>query len=102
MGRALSARHGKAESRCSFLSRRRFLAHFGIILAASQNQLRSSDMDDHHRKCHCGAIYRRSHAMAPTREMSSFECSVCGTTLESWNTTWVPNYRLVKVTEPTG
>jgi hypothetical protein len=57
-------------------------------------------MDDHHRKCRCGAIYRRSHAMAPTREMSSFECAVCGTTLESWNTTWVPNYRLVKVTEP--
>lgn len=59
-------------------------------------------MDDHHRKCQCGAIYRRSHAMAPTREMSSFECSVCGATLESWNTTWVPNYRLVKVTEPAG
>jgi hypothetical protein len=59
-------------------------------------------MDDHHRKCHCGAIYRRSHAMAASREMSSFECSLCGTTLESWNTTWVPNYRLVKVSEPTG
>ena len=47
-------------------------------------------------------MYRRSHAMAPSREMSSFECSLCGATLESWNTTWVPSYRLVKVVEPTG
>jgi hypothetical protein len=92
----------KPQSRRSFLPRRRFLAHFRIILARSQKQLRSSGMDDHHRKCQCGAIYRRSHAMAPTREMSSFECSVCGATLESWNTTWVPNYRLVNVTEPAG
>jgi hypothetical protein len=92
----------KPEARRWFLPRRRFLANFRIILAPSQNQLRSSDMDDHHRKCQCGAIYRRSHAMAPTREMSSFECSLCGVTLESWNTAWVPNYRLVNVTEPTG
>jgi hypothetical protein len=40
--------------------------------------------------------------MAPTREMSCFECSICGTSLESWNTAWVPDYRLVKVSEPAG
>jgi hypothetical protein len=33
--------------------------------------------------------------MASRREMSSFECSVCGATLESWNTAWVPTYRLI-------
>jgi hypothetical protein len=52
-------------------------------------------MDEQHRKCRCGAIYHRTHAMASRREMSSFECSVCGATLDSWNTAWVPTYRLV-------
>jgi hypothetical protein len=33
--------------------------------------------------------------MAPGRQISSFECSVCSVTMESWNTTWVPTYRLV-------
>jgi hypothetical protein len=35
--------------------------------------------------------------MATRREMSSFECSICGATLDSWNTAWVPAYRLVSV-----
>jgi hypothetical protein len=37
-------------------------------------------------------------AIAPTsaaREIASFECGVCGATLETWNTAWVPSYRLV-------
>jgi hypothetical protein len=33
--------------------------------------------------------------MAPSRELNSFECTHCGETLESWNTAWVPSYRLV-------
>ena len=33
--------------------------------------------------------------MAEGREISSFECVVCGTTLETWNTAWVPSYRLI-------
>jgi hypothetical protein len=33
--------------------------------------------------------------MAPSRQIASFECAVCGTTMESWNTAWVPAYRLV-------
>jgi hypothetical protein len=33
--------------------------------------------------------------MAPTRQISSFECSLCGVTMESWNTAWVPSYRLI-------
>jgi hypothetical protein len=30
-----------------------------------------------------------------SRKISSFECAVCGVTMESWNTAWVPAYRLV-------
>jgi hypothetical protein len=33
--------------------------------------------------------------MAPRREMDCFDCSVCGETLETWNTAWVPTYHLV-------
>jgi hypothetical protein len=33
--------------------------------------------------------------MAAGREISSFQCDVCGETLESWNTAWVPHYQLV-------
>jgi hypothetical protein len=58
-------------------------------------------MDNQHCKCPCGAIYHRTHAMAPRREMNSFECSVCDTTLETWNTAWVPTYRLIVGPVPT-
>jgi hypothetical protein len=51
--------------------------------------------DSHYRTCHCGAIYTRTEAMAPGRQIASFECSVCGATMESWNTAWVPTYRLI-------
>jgi hypothetical protein len=47
------------------------------------------------RNCRCGAIYHRSEAMAPSREIDSFECTVCGATLETWDTAWVPSYRLI-------
>jgi hypothetical protein len=52
-------------------------------------------MNDQQRKCPCGAIYRRTHVMAPRREVDSFECAVCGATLETWNSAWVPSYRLI-------
>jgi hypothetical protein len=48
-----------------------------------------------HRSCECGAVYRRTESMAKAREISSFECEVCGETLETWNTAWVPTYRLI-------
>jgi hypothetical protein len=51
------------------------------------------------RQCRCGAIYHRTEAMAPSREIDSFECTVCGATLEKWVTAWVPIYRLIA--EPT-
>jgi hypothetical protein len=51
------------------------------------------------RQCRCGAIYHRSEAMAPSREIDSFECTICGVTLETWDTAWVPSYRLVSAPE---
>jgi hypothetical protein len=33
--------------------------------------------------------------MAKTREFASFECSVCGATMETWHAAWVPLYRLI-------
>jgi hypothetical protein len=44
--------------------------------------------------------------MAKSREIASFECAVSSQTMESWNTTSVPSYRLVggpvRVPDPTG
>jgi hypothetical protein len=47
------------------------------------------------RQCRCGAIYHRTEAMAASREIDSFECTACGVTLETWDTAWVPTYRLI-------
>jgi hypothetical protein len=33
--------------------------------------------------------------MAKSRQIASFECAVCGETMESWNSAWVPSYRLI-------
>jgi hypothetical protein len=48
-----------------------------------------------HRACKCGAIYLRTESMARAREINSFECLVCGETMEHWNTAWVLSYRLI-------
>lgn len=40
-------------------------------------------------------VYRRTHSMAPARGIASFECSICGETLENSNSAWVPSYRLI-------
>jgi hypothetical protein len=52
-------------------------------------------MEQTHRTCICGAIYSRTEHMAKAREIASFECAVCDQTMETWNTAWVPTYRLV-------
>jgi hypothetical protein len=49
----------------------------------------------HHRSCKCGAVYDRSEHMVAEREISSFECAVCGATIENWNSAWVPRYRFI-------
>lgn len=51
--------------------------------------------ESHHRSCQCGAVYSRTEAMAPRRQIASFECSLCDTTLETWNTAWVPTYQFL-------
>jgi hypothetical protein len=38
-----------------------------------------------HRSCKCGAVYDRSEHITEAREISSFECAVCGATIENWN-----------------
>src|SRR5260370_39375995 len=48
-----------------------------------------------HRSCKCGAVYDRSEHIAEEREISSFECAVCGATIENWNSAWVPRYRFI-------
>jgi len=48
-----------------------------------------------HRSCKCGAVYDRSEHIAEAREISSFECAVCGATIENWNSAWVPRYRFI-------
>jgi hypothetical protein len=48
-----------------------------------------------HRSCKCGAVYDRSEHIAEAREISSFECAVCGETIENWNSAWVPRYRFI-------
>jgi predicted SprT family Zn-dependent metalloprotease len=51
--------------------------------------------ESNNRSCKCGAIYRRTESMAPERQISSYECAMCGSTLESWNTAWAPSFRLI-------
>ncbi len=36
-----------------------------------------------HRSCRSGAVYDRSEHIAEAREISSFECAVCGKTIEN-------------------
>jgi hypothetical protein len=52
-------------------------------------------MDEQHRSCKCGAVYRRTESMANGREVNSFACIYCGEALENWNSAWTPTYRLV-------
>jgi hypothetical protein len=53
-----------------------------------------------HRSCKCGAAYDRSEHIVEAREISSFECAVCGETIENWNSTWVPRYRFLDSAPP--
>ena len=47
------------------------------------------------RKCQCGAVYDRTEHVALRREIESFDCKLCGATIESWNSALVPRYRFV-------
>jgi hypothetical protein len=59
-------------------------------------ELKPRDLpESHHRSCQCGVLYDRSEAIAPERQVGSFDCRLCGTTLESWNSANVPTYHLL-------
>src|SRR5262245_11400490 len=51
--------------------------------------------ESHHRSCKYGAVYDRSEHIAEAREISSFECAVCGATIENWSSAWFPRYRFI-------
>jgi hypothetical protein len=48
-----------------------------------------------YRSCKCGAVYDRSEHIVEAREVGSFECAVCGATVENWNSAWVPRYKFI-------
>jgi hypothetical protein len=61
-------------------------------------ELKELDLPEiQHRSCECGALYERSEAEAkgPERQVAAFECRLCGMTLESWNSTNIPTYRIL-------
>ena len=46
--------------------------------------------------CSCGAVYRKAIQRLPTRDSDSATCSVCGSEMDRWNSTRVPDYELVR------
>src|ERR1700691_3125675 len=44
---------------------------------------------------HLGIRGRIAPESAESREIRSFECDVCGRTIENWNSAWVPRYRFI-------
>jgi hypothetical protein len=66
------------------------------LLENGQSEAHVGDMSEsHHRSCKCGAVYDRSEHVTESREISSFECAMCGATIENWNSAWVPQYRFI-------
>jgi hypothetical protein len=45
--------------------------------------------------CECGAVYERSEMKLAMRDSDKQNCSFCGRTLESWNSSRIPVFRLV-------
>jgi len=41
-------------------------------------------------------MYRRTVTRFPTRDEDQAECEVCGAIMDSWNSTEVPTYTLIK------
>jgi predicted RNA-binding Zn-ribbon protein involved in translation (DUF1610 family) len=44
----------------------------------------------------CGSMYRRTVRRLPARDEDQAECEVCGAIMDSWNSTEVPSYTLIK------
>jgi transposase-like protein len=49
--------------------------------------------------CACGAEYERTEEKVIFRDKDSFECHRCGKTLESWNGSRIPLFKLIKEPE---
>ena len=47
------------------------------------------------RICQCGAVYERTETHEATVEAGSFDCPVCGHTLEVFSDMSAPRYRLL-------
>lgn len=46
--------------------------------------------------CECGALYERTEEKLTYRDIDTFECRFCGSTLERWSGSRIPVFRLVK------
>jgi hypothetical protein len=49
-------------------------------------------------KCTCGAIWERIEVQTEARDSDDFQCT-CGRTLETWNRSRVPQFRLLKAAD---
>ena len=49
--------------------------------------------------CPCGATYERTETNLTPRTSNEFQCDICGETLERWNGSRLPQFRLVEVRE---
>ncbi len=47
-------------------------------------------------RCKCGAEYKRTDTKFLATHMGNAACEVCEATLESWDSTHVPSFELVK------
>jgi hypothetical protein len=50
-------------------------------------------------KCKCGAVYERTEEKVIFRDQDSFQCRLCGETLETWSSSRIPVFRLIKEPE---
>jgi len=42
--------------------------------------------------CACGAVYERTKPKVMFSDQASFECSVCGKTIEEWSSSRYPTF----------
>lgn len=45
---------------------------------------------------HCGSIYDKFVYRSPARDKDEATCRVCGNVMDSWNSTTIPSFTLVK------
>jgi hypothetical protein len=46
--------------------------------------------------CKCGAVYEKTISRFPMRDNDKATCDVCGEIMDSWNSTAVPSYKLIR------